>query len=78
MALNESIQEEVRDEIRQHSDDIDVYCGRKDTLLANCLKETLRLRPFTGNRKPRYDIISVLIPCDQSSPSRKVPLMKKY
>ncbi|KAG6039050.1 hypothetical protein E4U19_007548 [Claviceps sp. Clav32 group G5] len=60
LAANEDIQRQVVEEISQHRHELDHYCARKDTLLAYCVLETLRLRPFTAFSIP------------ESSPSQKV------
>lgn len=57
--MDKTIQEELRDEMKQNSNDIERYYARKDTLLAHSLMETLRLRPFTG--KTSYLHFSTII-----------------
>ncbi|KAM3539334.1 hypothetical protein ARSEF1564_007754 [Beauveria bassiana] len=60
LATEESIQEELVGELKGNGHDIEQYCSRKDTLLAHCLLETFRLRPFTVFSIP------------ESSPNEKV------
>ena len=64
LAMNGSVQNQLLEEINQNSEDIEQYCTQKDTLLSQCLLETFRLRPFTGESHKIFSsfILQVLVP----------------
>lgn len=48
LASNVKVQQDVFQEMQEYGYNMEEFCTKKGTLLAHCLLETLRLRPFTG------------------------------
>jgi len=53
LAANQSVQEELRDEINRNIHDFDSYIGKSSTLLAFCIMESSRLKPLAAFSVPQ-------------------------